>query len=148
MGAGVGELHIGWKIEVDVEVHRSGRNLFCGLIVTVAGLEFQPNGKHQEHQGKPPPLCDMLDPSGCWAHGIHCAFMDALGVKPLFVFIKPLFGFFAMVAGIHFLLLNAVGSEFGIVMKLLKHGAGDAKIGVHTNEVHEFEGAHFEAAAF
>jgi len=74
--------------------------------------------------------------------------MDALGVKPLFVFIKPLFGFFAMVSGIHFLLLDAAGSEFGIVMKLLKHGAGDAEIGVHTNEVHEFEGAHFEAAAF
>jgi hypothetical protein len=57
-------------------------------------------------------------------------------------------GFSSVVSGFYFLLLYAVGAEFGIVMKLLKHRAGDAEVGIYADEVHEFEGPHFEARAF
>lgn len=53
-----------------------------------------------------------------------------------------------MVAGFHFLLLDAAGAEFGIVMKLLEHGAGDAEVGIDTDKVHQFKRSHFESAAF
>ena len=45
-------------------------------------------------------------------------------------------------AGVYFLLLNAAGSELGVMMKGLIDRGGNRKIRIHADQVHQLERSH------
>jgi len=71
MGAGVGELHVGGQVEVDVEVHRSGGNFFCDLAISIAAMKGEQGGQqHCKTEGAPP----NAFVGGIWGGVIHRGF--------------------------------------------------------------------------
>lgn len=75
MGAGVGELHVGGQVEVDVEVYRSGGNFFCDLAIPIAAMKGEQGGQQQGKTEGAPPNAFV---GGIWGGGIHGGFAVCL----------------------------------------------------------------------